>query len=98
MWASLGLLHALLVHDHGGMPGGSERHIKVFSEIGEDGTEPFFAVACLSCSLLLIQRFAAYLLFYEIKNVFAPVILETTTALPRKDIPETPVAIELVHL
>jgi hypothetical protein len=47
MQAALSLPHALVVHDHGSMPGGSERYLEVLGEIGENRAEPFFAVPCL---------------------------------------------------
>ncbi len=36
MQAALSLPYALVVHDHGSVPGGSERDVEVLGEIGEN--------------------------------------------------------------
>ena len=62
MQAALSMTYALVVHDHGGVPGGSERDIEVLGEIGENRAEPFFAVPCLPRGML----FGVFTGFYAV--------------------------------
>ncbi len=51
--ATFGLPHALIVNDHGGKPGGSERDVELLGEIRKYRAQPLFAVASLRTACFL---------------------------------------------